>query len=430
LNDYGLMTDEDILTEVIKMEFDKDSVIESLHNRVQNEDVYNRINLNEAAAALAQRPTGYIDYQGTNMSVKRKLPYDSEIECSITGVSKKQNFDPSGTFAHDSGTNVDNRGLKIPLNMHPLHGDSSSIEISLTQTADSLAHEQQHGIIDIPSQPVIVGPTSTLSGTCASAAAGMTTAICSQQRPLYPHGLQQFPLNKGNIPFTPDAIPSTITPDAQRQKSHVEKIVKIQHASSPKKPIYLIGESFGGCLALALAARNPTVDLVIILANPATSFERFRDIITKDTLIWRLKLLKSTAAICCLMSEMILGVVSFSMGVVMALYCATCHALGQYGNGIRFPINLSVVMSMNGWIPCSRIVRSRVHASQEAIRRASSLHILLCHGKVICFTFGGSLLTTYHCQWSCKESCLDLLLHVKPCSDRAGPFVIEGLLKD
>ncbi|GJT85458.1 high mobility group nucleosome-binding domain-containing protein 5-like protein, partial [Tanacetum coccineum] len=54
LNDYGLTTDEDILTEVIKMEFDKDSLIESLRNRVQNEDVYNRINLNEvAASALA-----------------------------------------------------------------------------------------------------------------------------------------------------------------------------------------------------------------------------------------------------------------------------------------------------------------------------------------------------------------------------------------
>nr|GEU34378.1 metallo-hydrolase/oxidoreductase superfamily protein [Tanacetum cinerariifolium] len=50
--------------------------------------------------------------------------------------------------------------------------------------------------------------------------------------------------------------------------------------------------------------------------------------------------------------------------------------------------------------------------------------------SVICFTFGGSLLTVDHCQWSCKESCLDLLLHVKPCSNRVKPFVIEGLLKD
>ena len=32
-----LQTDEDILTEVIKMGFDKDALIESLRNRVQNE---------------------------------------------------------------------------------------------------------------------------------------------------------------------------------------------------------------------------------------------------------------------------------------------------------------------------------------------------------------------------------------------------------
>ncbi|GKE01695.1 SNF1-related protein kinase catalytic subunit alpha KIN10-like protein [Tanacetum coccineum] len=39
------------------------------------QDGYNRINLNETpASALAQRPTGYIDYQGTNMrgQVERK----------------------------------------------------------------------------------------------------------------------------------------------------------------------------------------------------------------------------------------------------------------------------------------------------------------------------------------------------------------------
>ncbi|GJZ97135.1 acyltransferase-like protein, chloroplastic, partial [Tanacetum coccineum] len=542
LNDYGLTTDEDILTEMIKMEFDKDSLIETLRNRVQNEDVYNRINLNEAAAsALAQRPTGYIDYQGTNMrgqveikwalglqaclhsvlagsvsvfinveilgklkdfigimaksnkklqqdamprilamktknrSIKRKLPYDSEVECSITRVSKKQNFDPSDMFAHDSGTNVDNRGSKIPLNMHPLHGDSSSIEISLTQTADSLAHEQQHGTIDIPSQPVIVGPTSTLSGTCASAAAGTiipdvyskkSSHMCANNKPL----LQMFTDKETKQLRTNNRRmrPKQPQPGFQRLRSSDNKPARICDPKSirpryemvtechptcfiSKKPIYLIGESFGGCLALAVAARNPTVDLVTILANPSTSFERRRlptllyllealpdvlygalnliflsairglgDILPKDTLIWRLKLLKSAAAICCLMSEMIvikLGVVGFSMGVAMALYCATCRALGQYGNGIRFPINLSVVMAINGWLPCSRIIRSRVHASQEAIKRASSLHILLCHGQD-------------HCQWSCKESCLDLLLHVKPCGDRVRPFVIEGLLKD
>ncbi|XP_057963000.1 phytyl ester synthase 1, chloroplastic isoform X2 [Malania oleifera] len=54
----------------------------------------------------------------------------------------------------------------------------------------------------------------------------------------------------------------------------VEETVRIEHASNPNKPVYLVGDSFGGCLALAVAARNPTFDLVLILVNPATSFGR------------------------------------------------------------------------------------------------------------------------------------------------------------
>ncbi|KAJ7978061.1 Acyltransferase-like protein, chloroplastic [Quillaja saponaria] len=54
----------------------------------------------------------------------------------------------------------------------------------------------------------------------------------------------------------------------------VEDTIRLEHASTPNKPIYLVGDSFGGCLALAVAARNPTIDLVLILANPATSFGR------------------------------------------------------------------------------------------------------------------------------------------------------------
>uniref|UniRef100_A0A2P2KQN4 Catalytic n=1 Tax=Rhizophora mucronata TaxID=61149 RepID=A0A2P2KQN4_RHIMU len=55
---------------------------------------------------------------------------------------------------------------------------------------------------------------------------------------------------------------------------YVEETVRQEHASSPDKPIYLVGDSFGGCLALAVAARNPKIDLVLVLANPATSFGR------------------------------------------------------------------------------------------------------------------------------------------------------------
>lgn len=54
----------------------------------------------------------------------------------------------------------------------------------------------------------------------------------------------------------------------------VEETIRLEHKVSPMKPIYLVGDSFGGCLALAVAARNPTIDLILILANPATCFNK------------------------------------------------------------------------------------------------------------------------------------------------------------
>lgn len=49
-----------------------------------------------------------------------------------------------------------------------------------------------------------------------------------------------------------------------------------------------------------------------------------------------------------------LGVGGFSMGAATALYSATCHILGQYGNGNLYPVNLSAVVGLSGWLPCSR----------------------------------------------------------------------------
>ncbi|CAL9238755.1 unnamed protein product [Arabidopsis halleri] len=54
----------------------------------------------------------------------------------------------------------------------------------------------------------------------------------------------------------------------------VEDVLRQEQATRPNKPIYLVGDSFGGCLALAVAARNCSLDLVLILVNPATSFDR------------------------------------------------------------------------------------------------------------------------------------------------------------
>ncbi|KAJ0482525.1 putative acylglycerol lipase [Helianthus annuus] len=106
----------------------------------------------------------------------------------------------------------------------------------------------------------------------------------------------------------------------------VEEIVMIEHTTSPDKPIYLLGDSFGGNLALAVAARNPTIDLILILANPgdfvnmsmveisdanysSSLWQLFGNlaedlpvhsvaarILPKDTLTWKLKLVESAAA--------------------------------------------------------------------------------------------------------------------------------------
>ncbi|CAI9276958.1 unnamed protein product [Lactuca saligna] len=97
-------TDEDILMEVVKMGFDRDTLIESLRNRVQNEgtvayyllldnrfrnssgylgaefqkplDGFNRMSSNEAPTSpiMAQRPSAYMEYQGMNIrnQVERK----------------------------------------------------------------------------------------------------------------------------------------------------------------------------------------------------------------------------------------------------------------------------------------------------------------------------------------------------------------------
>ncbi|CAO2162464.1 unnamed protein product [Urochloa humidicola] len=51
----------------------------------------------------------------------------------------------------------------------------------------------------------------------------------------------------------------------------VEQCVKYEHSLKPNRPIYIIGDSFGGCLAISLAARNPEADLVLVLVDPGIS---------------------------------------------------------------------------------------------------------------------------------------------------------------
>ncbi|XP_019059264.1 PREDICTED: acyltransferase-like protein At3g26840, chloroplastic isoform X2 [Tarenaya hassleriana] len=55
----------------------------------------------------------------------------------------------------------------------------------------------------------------------------------------------------------------------------IERTVRSENHRYPDRPIYLVGESIGACLALDVAARNPNIDLVLILANPAVHFNSF-----------------------------------------------------------------------------------------------------------------------------------------------------------
>ncbi|KAI3464039.1 hypothetical protein Pfo_020702 [Paulownia fortunei] len=54
----------------------------------------------------------------------------------------------------------------------------------------------------------------------------------------------------------------------------VESTVRSEHEQAAQRPTYLVGESLGASLALVVAAQNPDIDLVLILANPATSFSK------------------------------------------------------------------------------------------------------------------------------------------------------------
>lgn len=42
------------------------------------------------------------------------------------------------------------------------------------------------------------------------------------------------------------------------------------------------------------------------------------------------------------------------MGAATAVYCASCCALGKYGNGNPYPAKISTVVGLSGWLPCSK----------------------------------------------------------------------------
>ncbi|CAI5466267.1 unnamed protein product [Closterium sp. Yama58-4] len=69
-------------------------------------------------------------------------------------------------------------------------------------------------------------------------------------------------------------IPLSDRTDFQGLLSLTEAEVLQEHEQSPNRPLFLAGESFGALLAAAVAARNPSLPISLVLINSATSFPR------------------------------------------------------------------------------------------------------------------------------------------------------------
>ncbi|MEC4985481.1 MAG: alpha/beta hydrolase [Oscillatoria sp. PMC 1068.18] len=70
------------------------------------------------------------------------------------------------------------------------------------------------------------------------------------------------------------AIPSDDLTDWDTLSAQVVELIKREIGKNSGRSVYLCGESFGGCLALKVAAREPKLFDRIILVNPASSFSQ------------------------------------------------------------------------------------------------------------------------------------------------------------
>ena len=70
------------------------------------------------------------------------------------------------------------------------------------------------------------------------------------------------------------SIPSDDLTDWSGLVAQTANLIQAEQQLGPSRPVYLCGESFGGCLALKLAAHSPELCDRMILVNPASSFSR------------------------------------------------------------------------------------------------------------------------------------------------------------
>jgi pimeloyl-ACP methyl ester carboxylesterase len=59
-----------------------------------------------------------------------------------------------------------------------------------------------------------------------------------------------------------------VHPIAAGLLEQVEAVIQEEQSFQPNRTIYLMGQAYGALLALLLAARNPDLDLVLVLVDP------------------------------------------------------------------------------------------------------------------------------------------------------------------
>jgi pimeloyl-ACP methyl ester carboxylesterase len=69
-------------------------------------------------------------------------------------------------------------------------------------------------------------------------------------------------------------IPGDDLNDWDHLSQQVVTLVEALVTENPQRPVYLLGESFGGCLAIKTILRSPHLFHRLILSNPASAFQR------------------------------------------------------------------------------------------------------------------------------------------------------------
>ncbi|KAL5539967.1 hypothetical protein UlMin_042729 [Ulmus minor] len=125
------------------------------------------------------------------------------------------------------------------------------------------------------------------------------------------------------------------------------------------------------------------------------------------------------------------GIGGFNMGAAIALYSATCYAMGGYGNGNPYPVNLRAVIGLSGWLLGSRNesfyrvlylmlkVNYLVRTLSMMVRKACSLLVHLLKTNWSSHFEKGE--TTVHCSGHyivviqtlvCYEHCFLLIIRI------------------